>query len=638
MDTSEATKVLMSRIQSLDPENATKIIGVILIQDEGERDIIRLAQSSDTILLSCVNQVKMFLGISASSNFSDASDAVRPKNPFSLGSPRISIPGDGFHLSNPSSPAGVFPRISPRPGSYASAMNGAYASGISSANSFSGSSSLSLYGDEFGEELFGNGGGGVQVHQNVYDQNDSMADRRISPNGRSDALILPYSEDFNSSIASPHTNPFHRRSSSVNDASSFLANLEEGGAGSGFGWTPCMYFARGFCKNGSSCKFLHSASGGADAVDVGSPCRNFSGVDEFLRMKALQQQRFALMAAAGGRSPYGCNKRANFLNEIQRSAAAALLMGDNFQKINRYPPERNDPFSMGLSSGENFSSRQIYLTFPADSTFKEEDVSAYFRTFGPVQDVRIPYQQKRMFGFVTFAFPETVKLILAKGNPHFVCDSRVLVKPYKEKGTIPDKKHQNIELGEYAASLNPMELDLREHLDVPFGPRMLLNSRETMLRRKIEKEAELQHAVELQGRRMMNLRLMDLKNQPQMDNFFPVSSPRRSQLINQNILVSSNAIDQEVPRDDDGSQEASSSQAVAADDWKLTGGTKLAINNDLEGANNQERVDEDETDISQSIEYSLPDNLFASPTKFTSENRPVHFPASDESSDFTSPP
>ena len=56
-----------------------------------------------------------------------------------------------------------------------------------------------------------------------------------------------------------------------------------------------------------------------------------------------------------------------------------------------------------------------------------------------MQDVRIPYQQKRMFGFVTFVYPETVKIILAKGNPHFVCDARVLVKPYKEKGKVPDK-------------------------------------------------------------------------------------------------------------------------------------------------------------------------------------------------------
>lgn len=59
--------------------------------------------------------------------------------------------------------------------------------------------------------------------------------------------------------------------------------------------------------------------------------------------------------------------------------------------------------------------------------------------FGPVQDVRIPYQQKRMFGFVTFVHPETVKHILARGNPHYICDSRVLVKPYKEKGKVPDK-------------------------------------------------------------------------------------------------------------------------------------------------------------------------------------------------------
>ncbi|KAI3695749.1 hypothetical protein L1987_78749 [Smallanthus sonchifolius] len=91
---------------------------------------------------------------------------------------------------------------------------------------------------------------------------------------------------------------------------------------------------------------------------------------------------------------------------------------------------------MGLG---NFSSRQIHLTFPADSTFKEVDVSSYFSIFGSVQDVRIPYQQKRMFGFVTFVLPETEKAILAKGNPHFVCDSRVLVKPYKENGKIPDK-------------------------------------------------------------------------------------------------------------------------------------------------------------------------------------------------------
>ena len=49
-----------------------------------------------------------------------------------------------------------------------------------------------------------------------------------------------------------------------------------------------------------------------------------------------------------------------------------------------------------------------------------------------------------MFGFVTFVYPETVKLILSKGNPHFVCDARVLVKPYKEKGKVPDKYRHSL--------------------------------------------------------------------------------------------------------------------------------------------------------------------------------------------------
>lgn len=62
-----------------------------------------------------------------------------------------------------------------------------------------------------------------------------------------------------------------------------------------------------------------------------------------------------------------------------------------------------------------------------------------FRAYGPVQDVRIPYQQKRMFGFVTFVYSETVKAILSEGNPHYICGARVLVKPYREKGKHGDR-------------------------------------------------------------------------------------------------------------------------------------------------------------------------------------------------------
>lgn len=106
-----------------------------------------------------------------------------------------------------------------------------------------------------------------------------------------------------------------------------------------------------------------------------------------------------------------------------------------------------------------------------------------------------------MFGFVTFVYPDTVKLILAKGNPHFICDSRVLVKPYKEKGKVPDKygnfllffylytclvhslfrcyrflmecrrqhQQQQLERGEFAPCLSPSGLDSREPYDLHVG-------------------------------------------------------------------------------------------------------------------------------------------------------------------------
>lgn len=61
------------------------------------------------------------------------------------------------------------------------------------------------------------------------------------------------------------------------------------------------------------------------------------------------------------------------------------------------------------------------------------------RLFGTVHDVRIPHQQKRMFGFVTFAGAEPVRAILKHGNPHFICGSRVLVKPYRERAKPADR-------------------------------------------------------------------------------------------------------------------------------------------------------------------------------------------------------
>ncbi|KAE8690274.1 Mitochondrial transcription termination factor family protein isoform 1 [Hibiscus syriacus] len=58
----------------------------------------------------------------------------------------------------------------------------------------------------------------------------------------------------------------------------------------------------------------------------------------------------------------------------------------------KHMENRNDQNSPGpVVNG----SRQIYLTFPAESTFSEDDVSTNFSSYGQVEDVRIPCQQKR---------------------------------------------------------------------------------------------------------------------------------------------------------------------------------------------------------------------------------------------------
>ncbi|XP_062198113.1 zinc finger CCCH domain-containing protein 53-like [Phragmites australis] len=433
MDVYEATKAVFARVQALDPDNASKIMGMLLIQDDGEKDLIRLAFGPEHLLHSFVARARAELAAKPSSPPSPVLGPVQTGPPWGMPSP-------GAEQQVP------------------------------------------FAGDQVGYD------GGNAFYPEEYD------------------------------CWSPASGG-HSRSFSLSDAEAAAAGA----------WRPCLYFARGYCKNGSSCRFLH----GLPEDDAAAAEREMV----VMRAKAMAAARPPqLMASAFPFSPLP--KSLNFLlqqqqqqSEPQRAAAAAamLLGGEDMHRFSMRSPrmDRGDLIA-------NPAARQIYLTFPADSTFSEEDVSNYFSTYGPVQDVRIPYQQKRMFGFVTFVYPETVKAILAKGNPHFVCDARVLVKPYKEKGKVPDRfrKLQHPHHGEFAGCTTPTGLlDSMDHFDLhqpQIGPRMMygnLANHEAFLRRKLEEQqqaAELQQAIELQGRRFMGLQLLDLKNRHLSS---PVGSP-----------------------------------------------------------------------------------------------------------------
>lgn len=65
MDLPESTKIVYSRIQKVDPENVSKILGYILIQENADHDMIRLAHSPDNFLHCLINKVKNRLGLTS---------------------------------------------------------------------------------------------------------------------------------------------------------------------------------------------------------------------------------------------------------------------------------------------------------------------------------------------------------------------------------------------------------------------------------------------------------------------------------------------------------------------------------------------------------------------------------------------
>ncbi|XP_040861051.1 zinc finger CCCH domain-containing protein 53 isoform X1 [Glycine max] len=658
MDGYEATRIVFSRIQNLDPENASKIMGVLLLQDHGEKEMIRLAFGPEALVHSVILKARKELGLPSNS----------PPTPSTPPSPSPFLSRQNSTSSRLSG-INIPPALTiPNPSSWPTMSDDLMSPNHLVVGSSTSSSSLPYYANGGSDPI-----DDFQLQDQLSFLNDGSPTSTAFAHKTNPDLFYPTNNSDLSSSPTTAVDPtlfpsygwggsIHRRSCSVNDAC-----LGSEDPSSGLGWKPCLYFARGYCKNGTSCRFLHGgigdADGGGAAAMVGSPGKieMMEQCHELLRSKSVQQQRLAAASQlmASSTFPYS-PKSMNFLlqqqqNDTQRAAAAALMMSEDLHKFGRSRLERND-FSLNSPVMVNPASRQIYLTFPADSTFREEDVSNYFSIYGPVQDVRIPYQQKRMFGFVTFVYPETVKLILSKGNPHFVCDARVLVKPYKEKGKVPDKKQQQqVDRGDFSPCGTPTGLDARDQFDLqlgrlwwklPFyylfrlclcqtystqhvyflncmllGGRMLYNTQDMLWRRKLEEQADLQQALELQSRRLMGLQLLDIKKHHQraLSTGSPIPSPTHSpNMFNQNIVPSFH-INSESPKESGSTSAPASTASVSAGQQpvNISVGKEVVVNgeNGYKEGNGKQSSSHDDCDLQECLEHNLPDSPFASPTK-----------------------
>ena len=71
---------------------------------------------------------------------------------------------------------------------------------------------------------------------------------------------------------------------------------------------------------------------------------------------------------------------------------------------------------------------------------------------------------------------------------------------------------------------------------------MYYNTQDMLWRRKLEEQADLQQALELQSRRLMGLQLLDIKKQHHraLSTGSPIPSPTQSpNMFNQNLVLSS---------------------------------------------------------------------------------------------------
>ncbi|KAG0488761.1 hypothetical protein HPP92_007572 [Vanilla planifolia] len=651
MDAYEATRIVFSRIQKLDPENAAKVMGLLLIQEHGEKEMIRLAFGPEALLQTVIIKARKELGLLPSSSPATPSGGSSAAGVFSRQN------SARFHTSSPFSwSLACSPRSFSGNGTVVDELPPAEELSLPHSVEATASTAPFYSGGDIINELqlqdqlsFLSDGGAGQIRAKTGDVFlPEIAGESRSPGAIGEGMLLPNSMGWVSNGQN------HRRSDSISDLC-----LGSDLAGVGFGWRPCLYFARGYCKNGSSCRFLHDEATAAAAA-------SFCGVDKldstFEQDLLLRSNGSRLVASAAPfpysptttipPSPSASAKYMNFLlqhqNDSQRAAgtAAALMLGSAGEEVHRLIG-RARMEKIDFAALSNPGARQIYLTFPADSTFREEDVSNYFSIYGPVQDVRIPYQQKRMFGFVTFVYPETVKLILAKGNPHFVCDARVLVKPYKEKGKVPDKKQQQqTDRVDFSGGSTPTSLDSPFDL----AGRMILNiggngvaQDASLLRRRLEQQQQqaelLQQAIELQGRRFQLLDLQKKRFAPSTTvsaAVLPTQITSGTMPLSSCNGISSPAVSQQ--DDKDSITGFSAEMQEKQQSLHKTGDKEKSVENSIRK----------EEDIFQECpEHNLPDSPFASPTKSTVVinscdgnhlSGPVHPPSPSTSCFFQVPP
>lgn len=210
MDGFEATRVVMSRIQALDSENAHRIMRALLMQEHGQQGMIRLAFAPDVLFQSVVVRAGVELGVATGTPSAAASPVLLRQNSWV---PPLSI------LS--SSNSGTTCSYGLRDEQW--------------------SSDELVSPNNLGLSPF-YGGVDADLMDELFLDDYRAAARNSNPNGgETFRLHMEYRRQSGNDMKWGTNGYNHHRSSS----------------GDWLAWKPCVYFARGYCKNGNACRFLH---------------------------------------------------------------------------------------------------------------------------------------------------------------------------------------------------------------------------------------------------------------------------------------------------------------------------------------------------------------------------------------------
>ncbi|KAJ1296566.1 hypothetical protein BS78_01G311100 [Paspalum vaginatum] len=553
MDFPELAKIAFSRVQQMEPQNVGKILGCILLREPDEEEMVQLAYGSEATVHAKINDAKATLA----AIYARCSAQHHHHNHQQMGAAhRAAAAGYHQHHHHPAArhhftpaPAAFGFQYWPDPAPPSKAPQQDFALVDAAAE-----------GHYALQPPQSHGGGGLDDHRH-HPHYDAAAG--------AGAYYYAAAEDaFRNGDAGLPPRAAARRANGLSAPR-----------------RPCHYFVKGICKNGQSCYYSHhqqaypSPDGGfsddghhpGGGATPGALEKLEMEIIELLNSRSGQPLSIASLPTLYGEM-YGKGLQADgYLTESQRHGKAGYSLTKLLSRLNkirvierphgqhavvlaedaaRYTEFRGERGGGGGDMGSvPASSHQIYLTFPADSTFMEEDVANYFGQYGPVRDVRIPCQEKRMFGFVSFQNPETVSTILMRHNPHFICGSRVLVKPYREKSKCIERYPSRA----YVDKMKPMhyypaarffEIDPEYYHDEYEAP-------SRMVRKQLAAEKR-DRLIELERKRFAGVRLESLP--PQFAYFdcsiedvnplncVPAAEPKDVDLVNHHPLVTPDSL------------------------------------------------------------------------------------------------